>query len=344
MAWDPRRVSDMLPKPTKRLSENTLKWTNSYFWDIGFWAFIIMVSEFWTVSDARADLGLILHFESRLLRSRCRSLSHYYVKGSWMLRKLANGRNITRLLNRENYGISGDKVPTYLWSQPTCGFWSQSDVPQSSTPHGVSLYISRSAPISTASLLWSSTKRETLISRSILHKLLITFFILWVFSLKNPLIAPVRHGRLSSSVASSHLAVFSMGEWSFDLIIRCLRWRARSNDYYCSRYDTGTISGIIAMPYWQDTFSTGYRDSTGHLNITSSQTSAIVSILSAGTFFGALCAAPIGDIIGRRWGLIASNGVFALGVALQTAATAIPIFLAGRFFAGFGVGLISALG
>nr|CAJ44796.1 putative hexose transporter [Aspergillus nidulans] len=108
-------------------------------------------------------------------------------------------------------------------------------------------------------------------------------------------------------------------------------------------YDTGTISGILAMPYWAQTFSTGYRDSTGQLNVTSSQSSAIVSILSAGTFFGALGAAPVGDIIGRRWGLIASNGVFVLGVVLQTIATSIPPFLAGRFFAGLGVGLISAL-
>ncbi|KAG2002725.1 hypothetical protein GB937_009597 [Aspergillus fischeri] len=108
-------------------------------------------------------------------------------------------------------------------------------------------------------------------------------------------------------------------------------------------YDTGTISGILAMPYWATTFSTGYRDSTGQLNVTSSQSSAIVSILSAGTFFGALGAAPMGDIIGRRWGLIASNGVFVLGVILQTIATSIPPFLAGRFFAGLGVGLISAL-
>ncbi|PKX89041.1 sugar porter family MFS transporter [Aspergillus novofumigatus IBT 16806] len=92
-------------------------------------------------------------------------------------------------------------------------------------------------------------------------------------------------------------------------------------------YDTGTISGIIAMPYWTETFSTGYRDSTGQLNVTSSQSSAIVSILSAGTFFGALGAAPMGDLIGRRW----------------TIATSIPLFLAGRFFAGLGVGLISAL-
>jgi len=108
-------------------------------------------------------------------------------------------------------------------------------------------------------------------------------------------------------------------------------------------YDTGTISGIIAMPYWQNQFSTGFRDSTGHLNINSSQQSEIVSILSAGTFFGALGAAPIADRIGRRWSLIASSCVFILGVILQTAATEIPLFVAGRFFAGAGVGLVSAL-
>jgi MFS family permease len=34
--------------------------------------------------------------------------------------------------------------------------------------------------------------------------------------------------------------------------------------------------------------------------------------------------------------------VFCFGVVLQTAATAIPLFVAGRFFAGFGVGLLSA--
>lgn len=111
-----------------------------------------------------------------------------------------------------------------------------------------------------------------------------------------------------------------------------------------SRYDTGTIGGILAMTYWRKLFSTGYTDPKDQIaNITSTQKSTIVSILSAGTFFGALSAAPMGDILGRRWGLIASTGVFSFGVVLQTAATAIPLFVAGRFFAGFGVGLISAL-
>lgn len=97
------------------------------------------------------------------------------------------------------------------------------------------------------------------------------------------------------------------------------------------------------MPYWTDTFSTGYRDSTGHLNVTASQSATIVSILSAGTFFGALGAAPIADWIGRRLSLIVVTFVFTFGVILQTAATAIPLFVAGRFFAGLGVGLISSL-
>ncbi|KAI8658045.1 Plasma membrane low glucose sensor [Fusarium falciforme] len=108
-------------------------------------------------------------------------------------------------------------------------------------------------------------------------------------------------------------------------------------------YDTGTIGGILAMDYWKELFSTGYTDSHGQPDVSPSQSSAIVSILSAGTFFGALCSPFLGDYIGRRWALIASSWVFNFGVILQTAAVSIPLFLAGRFFAGYGVGLISAL-
>lgn len=109
-------------------------------------------------------------------------------------------------------------------------------------------------------------------------------------------------------------------------------------------YDTGTISGILAMPYYQRLFSTGYRNpTTGELDISPSEQSAVVSILSAGTFFGALSSPFLADTIGRRLALVASTVVFSFGVILQTAATALPLFLAGRFFAGFGVGLISAL-
>jgi len=59
------------------------------------------------------------------------------------------------------------------------------------------------------------------------------------------------------------------------------------------------------MRYFLDTFSTGYIDpQTGLRGITASQSSEIVSILSAGTFFGALTAAPTCDFFGRRLGLM----------------------------------------
>ncbi|TKX23617.1 sugar transporter-like protein 18 [Elsinoe australis] len=107
-------------------------------------------------------------------------------------------------------------------------------------------------------------------------------------------------------------------------------------------YDTGTIGDILAMRYWRDTFSTGFRNADGDLDVTAQQTSEIVSLLSAGTFFGALTAGPTCDFAGRRLGLMISTVVFTIGVILQTAATAIPLFVAGRFFAGYGVGMISA--
>jgi MFS transporter, SP family, sugar:H+ symporter len=109
-------------------------------------------------------------------------------------------------------------------------------------------------------------------------------------------------------------------------------------------YDTGTIGGILSMPAWLKLFTTsGQTDpKTGLPVLFANQKSEIVSILSAGTFFGALTASPCCDFFGRKFGLMISTVVFTIGVILQTAATAIPLFVAGRFFAGYGVGMISA--
>ncbi|KAG2360202.1 monosaccharide importer [Suillus spraguei] len=111
-------------------------------------------------------------------------------------------------------------------------------------------------------------------------------------------------------------------------------------------YDTGTIGGIIAMPDWLTTF--GVYDpsaaSTPGVNyyLPTANKSLVVSILSAGTFFGALLAFPMADIVGRKWGIIASCGVFCLGVGLQLD-THWAAFVVGRVIAGFGVGLLSCL-
>jgi len=59
-------------------------------------------------------------------------------------------------------------------------------------------------------------------------------------------------------------------------------------------YDTGVISGIKEMKAWLREFgyaSTDPKHVSGYA-ISSSSESLVVSILSAGTFFGALMAAP----------------------------------------------------
>jgi predicted MFS family arabinose efflux permease len=85
------------------------------------------------------------------------------------------------------------------------------------------------------------------------------------------------------------------------------------------------------MKYWHEHFSTGNTDATGEKIITTSQQAEIVSILSAGTFCGALGAAPFADHIGRRASLMLAVVVFSFGVVLQTASEGIPLFVAGRY-------------
>ncbi|KAF7331036.1 putative glucose transporter rco-3 [Mycena venus] len=112
-------------------------------------------------------------------------------------------------------------------------------------------------------------------------------------------------------------------------------------------YDTGTIGGVIAMQDWLNVF--GQFDPTGQLGkdtngmyLTTSNKSLVVSILSAGTFFGALLAFPMGDMVGRKWGIVCSCVIFSLGVGLQLD-TKWATFVVGRVIAGIGVGLVSCL-
>jgi len=124
-------------------------------------------------------------------------------------------------------------------------------------------------------------------------------------------------------------------------------------------YDTGTISGIQTMAYWEKEFFPNYKHNpkisltgpqtsqygVGDLSASSGKISLIVSILSVGTFVGALSAGFLADLVGRKWGIILSAAIpFNIGVIMQVAATSQPLFIAGRFFAGLGVGLVSVQG
>jgi len=102
------------------------------------------------------------------------------------------------------------------------------------------------------------------------------------------------------------------------------------------------------MDYVKDTFynrpaDQKYDDKGALKAIPDNIHSLIVSILSAGTFFGALMAGDLADYFGRRTTIIAGCGVFMIGIILQTAATYWKLLVAGRAIAGIGVGFVSAI-
>ncbi|ORY91683.1 and other transporter-domain-containing protein [Leucosporidium creatinivorum] len=102
-------------------------------------------------------------------------------------------------------------------------------------------------------------------------------------------------------------------------------------------YDIGVISGCLVMPDFINRFGENGVLTTTHQ-------SEITSLLSAGTFFGALGQAFTADSLGRKGSMIFWSVLFTIGVIIQTAAeTSRPQLLVGRLIAGFGIGALSAL-
>ena len=114
-------------------------------------------------------------------------------------------------------------------------------------------------------------------------------------------------------------------------------------------YDTGWMSGVLAMPYFIRQY-TGkpYPDPSDKAAVKAfalpaSDQSLTTSILSLGTFLGALIAGDCADFIGRRTTIITGCGVFIVGGILETASTGLGLMCAGRVICGLGVGFISAI-
>ncbi|KAJ3103214.1 hypothetical protein HK100_004243 [Physocladia obscura] len=109
-------------------------------------------------------------------------------------------------------------------------------------------------------------------------------------------------------------------------------------------FDTGTISGNIAMDSWLRRFGTFDSTLTGfQYYIPSSTKSVVVSIMAVGEFGGALLSSPVSDTVGRRYGIQVGALVLAIGVAMQTGAEGLGVFIAGRVIGGFGIGFISGI-
>jgi hypothetical protein len=112
-------------------------------------------------------------------------------------------------------------------------------------------------------------------------------------------------------------------------------------------YDSGYINGVMGNTVFIETLTDLRREDFPEgregFAIPSWQQSLITSILSAGTFFGAIVAGDIADWIGRRTTVIVGCGIFLVGVIMQTASAGLNLLVAGRLIAGIGVGFVSAI-
>ncbi|KAJ5211670.1 uncharacterized protein N7498_003316 [Penicillium cinerascens] len=96
--------------------------------------------------------------------------------------------------------------------------------------------------------------------------------------------------------------------------------------------DWGVISGINALHPWHDYFGFGTTGGTYGL---------INALMSIGT----VCGAPfmaLADVIGRRGINFLGNAIVIFAALLQGCAINLPMFMAGRFFMGFGTALMSS--
>ncbi|KAF9870734.1 hypothetical protein CkaCkLH20_11836 [Colletotrichum karsti] len=94
-------------------------------------------------------------------------------------------------------------------------------------------------------------------------------------------------------------------------------------------YDLGVIAAVVASNTFKDAFDPN-----------TSTEGLVVSMFTAGAFFGAGAAGPLGDRIGRRGTIVTGALFFLLGGGLQTGARDIHMMWTGRFISGIGVGAL----
>jgi hypothetical protein len=106
-------------------------------------------------------------------------------------------------------------------------------------------------------------------------------------------------------------------------------------------YDSGYVNGVLGNSIFIENVEGPDADA-----ISSSHQSLIVSILSLGTFLGALIGGDAADFIGRKWTVILGCVIYTVGVIIQMITgegDALAAIVVGRVVAGIGVGFESAI-
>ncbi|KAJ7077152.1 general substrate transporter [Mycena belliarum] len=110
-------------------------------------------------------------------------------------------------------------------------------------------------------------------------------------------------------------------------------------------YDIGIIGGVIALPAFRTYFGINEMNASAKAALSGN----IVAILQGGCFFGALGVGYFSNRWGRKPCMIAAGLIYIIGsmiqavVGLGTKESALSVLYFARFFAGIGVGMVSAL-
>lgn len=104
------------------------------------------------------------------------------------------------------------------------------------------------------------------------------------------------------------------------------------------------MGSVLALKAFKKDFGLP-TDSSGFASSKNAYVSSnVVSLLTAGCFFGAIAAAFLNERFGRRYSLMFFSVIFLIGAAIQTAAHhEIGMIYAGRVVAGLGIGGMSSI-
>ncbi|CAJ2505361.1 Uu.00g127550.m01.CDS01 [Anthostomella pinea] len=97
-------------------------------------------------------------------------------------------------------------------------------------------------------------------------------------------------------------------------------------------YDGSLLTGVVAMPHFQDTFKCGTTGPT---------VSLMFSLYTVGAMVGSPFAAMLSDRWGRRIAMFWGAVVIIVGVVIISTSSTIPQFVVGRFILGLGISIMT---
>nr|CAI6568570.1 AAC_HP1_G0025210.mRNA.1.CDS.1 [Saccharomyces cerevisiae] len=148
------------------------------------------------------------------------------------------------------------------------------------------------------------------------------------------------HDNLSESQVQPAVAPPNTGKGAYVTVSICCVMVAFGG--FIFGWDTGTISGFVAQTDFLRRFGMKHHDGSHYLSKV--RTGLIVSIFNIGCAIGGIVLAKLGDMYGRRIGLIVVVVIYTIGIIIQIASiNKWYQYFIGRIISGLGVGGITVL-